>query len=116
MNRHTRDGVVLIEILVAIMILGSGGAALAGRIVQELHQVEILRDREAELFEAEQLIARAALLTRGELELRLGRRPAGNLLLITSRPASTVFRLAVSRADAPGNELLVTLVHRRGDT
>jgi type II secretory pathway component PulJ len=105
-------GAALLEVIVALAILASAGTALIGLLGQALQAESELRDRERALRAAERVLTAAALLTRTDLDRRLGRHPVGELLLEVQRPRPTLYRLAVSLGSAPAVEMLVTVVYR----
>jgi type II secretory pathway component PulJ len=105
-------GVALLEVIVALAILASAGTALIGLLGQALQAESELRDRERALRAAERVLTATTLLTRTDLDRRLGRHPIGELLLEVQRLRPTLYRLAVSLGSAPAVEMLVTVVYR----
>ena len=107
-----RAGSVLLEVLVAIVILSvaAGTAVTQGAAVTRDRRV--LGEREREMWAAERALIASALLTRAELEQRLGERAAGDFVVRIDRPEPDLFRISVSPLSAPERELLATVVHR----
>lgn len=105
-------GMVLLEVLVALVILATAGASLVTLVADAIHAVEGARLREARYHDAAALMSRLALRDRKGLDIRLGRRVDGGLVTDVQRPRPGLYRLAVSDTIAPDAELLVTIVHR----
>lgn len=105
-------GGALLEVLVAVLVLATGGLACASLVATGLETVEAARAREPRYAAAGQLLARLAGRDRRELDLRLGERSEGELLTNVQRPRPGLYRLAVRHVDAPEVDLLVTIVHR----
>jgi hypothetical protein len=102
----------LLETMVALTILATGALALL-EIGAAGARAETLAARlENELAAAERLLAAHTLLSRVDLDRRIGLRDAGDYVVGVQRPQSTLYRVAVSRAASPGVEVLVTVVYR----
>ena len=112
--RQNERGVVLLEVMVALAILASSGAALIALLGQALRDELGLRERERSLRVAERVLTAAVLLTRIDLDRRIGRHQVGEIILEVQRPQSTLYRIAVSETRAPEIETLVTVVYRPG--
>jgi hypothetical protein len=52
------------------------------------------------------------LLTRADLDRRLGTHRIGEFAVEVQRPERTLYRIAIAGAEAGANELLVTVVYR----
>ena len=105
-------GIVLLEVLVALVILATAGASLVTLVADAIRSVDDARARELQYHGAEGVMARLALRDRKGLDIRLGRRTEGDFLTDVQRPRPALYRLAVSDTMAPDAELLVTIVHR----
>lgn len=108
-----RRGVVLIEVLVAVAILGTAALSFMSFLVTTQEMQYRQHERLLEEGQAERLLIANALLTRVELEQRLGVREAGAFLVWIDRPEPSLFRIGISTASAPEREILSTLVYRR---
>ncbi len=108
MSRH---GGVLIEVLVALAILSSAGVSTVVLLTAHARAQAHVQESEEEVVQAERLLAASALLTRAELDQRLGTRVVRGFEVAVSRPESELYRIAVARPGGP--EVLVTVVHRR---
>jgi len=108
----TRRGSALIEVLVALVVLSAAGVSTLGYLTAFVDAQARLQQREAELLRADRLLTATALLDRADLDLRLGVRTVGDLVVSVNRPQPALYRIAVSPATVPEAELLVTVVFR----
>lgn len=111
-SSHARRGAILLECLVAltlVMLLGLPALALAKASIRALAESAA---EERHLQQAERALAKASLLTRQELDLRLGSHRDDRFVINVQRPEHELYRLAVADTAAPQVELLVTVVHR----
>jgi len=110
---HRADrGIALLEAMVALAILASAGGFLVALVAAGLRSEHELRQRELTLQAAERVLAATTLLTRADLDQRLGRHRVGELLVEVERPEPALYRIAVSENAAPALELLATVVYR----
>jgi type II secretory pathway component PulJ len=107
--RSTERGTVLLEVMIALTILLASGVSLLSLLGASLASEASLAQREAELRDLDRLLTAMTLLTREDLDRRLGRHPVGSLTAEVQRPESGLYRLAVSRT---GEGPLVTVVYR----
>ena len=112
MTPRAEAGVVLLEVLVALVILATAGVALLGLVGAGMRGEQDARERERTLAAEERLLAASTLLKRGELDQRIGRHPVGEFLVDVERPEPTLYRIAVLDARSPQVEDLVTVVYR----
>ncbi|HZH42407.1 MAG TPA: hypothetical protein VFD85_15440 [Gemmatimonadales bacterium] len=105
-------GVVLLEVLVAIAILGAAGLSLVSLVQEGLIGAGRAAARERELVAEERVLGAFTLLNREDLDVRLGHHPVGEFVVDVERPERTLYRVALSRATAPDVEDLVTVVYR----
>jgi type II secretory pathway component PulJ len=105
-------GVALLEVLAAILILAVAGLGFVELVSAGTRAVTTARARERELADEERLLAAYTLLTRSDLDRRMGRREVGPYLADVQRPERTLYRIALLRQDAPEVEDLVTVVYR----
>lgn len=110
--RIDNRGVALLEVLVAVAILGVAAISLIELVAAGTTAVTAARKRERELADEERLLAAYTLLTRGDLDRRLGERTVGPYILNVQRPEATLYRVALRRSSAPALEDLVTVVYR----
>ena len=109
---RNRKGMILIDALLAVAILSSAGVAFVTLLVSTLEFHGRVHEREIELGRAERILTATTLLTRSELEQRIGMRPAGDFAIWVDRPEPRLFRVGVAPLARPEAELLATLVYR----
>ncbi len=110
---RTDRGIVLLEALIALAILSGAGLALLSLVTSGLRAEQDARERERILEVEERVLTALTLLKRGELDLRLGRHPIGELIADIQRPEPTLYRIALVQVTSPDVEDLVTVVYRR---
>ncbi|MGH7528905.1 MAG: hypothetical protein ACREMN_00835 [Gemmatimonadales bacterium] len=106
-------GAVLLEVLVALVVLATAGIAFAEVVGAGVRGERDARQREQTLAAEERVLAALTLLTRNELDQRIGRRPIGEFIADIQRPEPTLYRVALLQAASPQVEDLVTVVYRR---
>ncbi len=109
-------GVVLLEVLVAIVILATAGIGLVEVVGSGLRSERDARLREITLATEERLLAALTLLNRTELDQRIGRRQIGEFVVDIQRPEQTLYRIALVQVQSPQVEDLVTVVYRRKES
>ena len=109
---RSERGVVLLEVLVALVVLATVGIALAELAGAGLRGERDAREREMRLAAEERVLAALTLLTRSELDQRIGRRQIGEFVTDIQRPEPTLYRIAVLERRSPQVEDLVTVVYR----
>jgi prepilin-type N-terminal cleavage/methylation domain-containing protein len=110
--RINRQGVALLEVLAAIMILGIAGTALMELVAGGTRAAGAAREREQQLGDEERLLSAYTLLARTDLDRRLGRREVGPYVVNIQRPEKRLYRIAIDREAAADVEELVTVVYR----
>ncbi len=105
-------GVVLLEVLVAVVILATAGIGLVELLGSGLRAEHDARLREATLATEERLLSALTLLTRAEFDQRIGRRQLGEFVVDVQRPERTLYRIAVIQTQSLQVEDLVTVVYR----
>ncbi len=111
MRRGDR-GIALLEAMVALAILAASGASLIAVVASGLRSEQEMRRRETTMWAAERVMAASTLLTRADLDLRIGRHDVGEFIVTIQRPEPTLYRIALSERVQPEQELLVTVVYR----
>lgn len=109
---RSESGGILFEAMVSLTILALAGGGAVTLLAAALSAEQRREWQEALIEEADRVMTATSLLTRQELDLRLGVRNVGRLLVTVSRPERALYRVAVALATAPARELLVTVVHR----
>jgi type II secretory pathway component PulJ len=107
-------GVVLLEVLIALTIVGVTGASLVAATAGVLRAEEEAARRERAVVRQEEVLAAISLFTRDELVARLGSRTVGRYRIDIERPRAGLFRIQVTAPDSIGVPPLVTIVHRGG--
>jgi len=105
-------GVALLEVLVAILLIAVAGLGLVELVSGNIRAVTTASEREMELADMSRLLTAHTLLTRADLDLRLGAREVGPYVVRVQRPETQLYRIAVARAATPSIEDLVTVVFR----
>lgn len=109
-----RAGVALLEAIIALAVLGSAGLSLIAILRQAVMAQVGSQQAEQVLMNADRVLAATTLLTRVDLERRIGTRKVGEFRIEVSRPEPTLFRIALTEVRAPDRLLLVTVIHRPG--
>ncbi len=107
-----RGGFALLDVLLALALLGSAGLAVVSLLDQALRAEQVARAVEREYQAADRVLTALTLLHRAELDQRIGRRPLGEFIVDIQRPERGLYRIAVAGVSAPGRDLLVTVVAR----
>lgn len=97
-----RGGVVLLEVLVALMILAIAGIALMEFVEQVEYAVRQSDVRSKELVSANGFMESVALWPRVDLDRHLGRHPEGEFELVIDRPTSTLYHVVLARRPSNG--------------
>lgn len=97
-------GAVLLDVLVGVLLLATAGVALVELAGGALRAAGDSTVREHRLRDIERLVAAHTLLTRPELDRRLGDRTVGPYVVNIQRPERELFRIQIDE--------LVTVVHR----
>lgn len=105
-------GMTLIEVLAALVLLTTAGIALIGTL-----GAAVRAERQAEAEEratdgASRLLAALSLLSRADLDRRLGERTVGQFVIRVQRPEPVLYRVSLADPAAPAVELLATVVYR----
>jgi hypothetical protein len=113
---RSERGVVLLEVLVAVVILSTAGIGLVELVGSGLLAERDARLRESTLAGEERLLSALTLLNRKELDQRIGRRPIGEFVVDVQRPEKNLYRIALVQEQSPQVEDLVTVVYRAETT
>lgn len=106
-----RQGVILLEVLLALTILGTLGAALTTLALESGRSVARTAESERELRRASGFLEAVALWPRADLDRRLGSRRQGAWLLTVVRRTTVLY--AVQLHDSTGSEeLFHTVLYR----
>ena len=105
-------GVALLEVLAALVILSIAALSFVDLVAAGTRAVGAARQRERQLADEERLLTAYTLLSRGDLDRRLGRRELGPYVVIVERPERVLYRIALARMESMAVEDLVTVVYR----
>jgi len=111
--RADRRGLALLEVLLALAILTMAGAGMVGALAAAMRSENKLRHEEASMLSADRVLAATTLLSRADLDRRLGAHPVGEFVVEVQRPRSALYRISVADAGMPEVERLVTVVYRQ---
>lgn len=107
-----RAGFALLESLLALAILGTAGLSLVALVRSGLESEHKAREVEEVTASASRVLTAMSLLTRADLDQRLGTHPVGEFAVEVQRPERTLYRIAISSQAAPAVEMLVTVVYK----
>lgn len=111
-TRLNRRGVALLEVLVALAVLGVAGLALVEVSAQSLRILDHAQTVERRVADEDRLLAAYTLLSRQDLGQRAGRHRVGPYDVRVERLDFTLFRITVGPAGEPAD--LTTVVYRPG--
>ncbi len=106
-----RDGAVLLEVVVALTILATGGVtmiALASQSMDALRRAHVAEDDTAS---ASAFLHAVSLWPRADLDRHLGDRPQGHWRLRVERPLPTLYGITITDSTG-GRTLLSTALYR----
>jgi prepilin-type N-terminal cleavage/methylation domain-containing protein len=97
---HARTGMTLLEVLVALMILGTAGVATIGLVTESWRAVRAAREADRSVREASAFFDAVALWPREDLDRHLGDRGQGPWRMRVDRSTPTLY--VVTLADSSG--------------
>lgn len=104
-----RRGVLLLEVLAALTIFALAAAGALSLLAQVSESEQRLQAEERRLTDQDRLMSAYSLLSRRDLDLRLGARTVGPYVVEVQRPEQTVYRVTIG--DSTGVDL-ATLLYR----
>ena len=107
-------GVALLEVLVALAIIGIAGTELVSLVSAGTNAQLASRAVEERLADEERLLAAYCLLSREDLNRRIGHRDIGRYWVTIARPESVLYRVSVAAHETPETEDLLTVIYRPG--
>ena len=105
-------GAVLLEVLIALTVLATAGSALVTLLDRAVAAQVAARESERRIESADRLLTALSLLSRADLEQRIGVHRVGEFIVRVERPEPTLFRVAIAAAETPLEAMLVTVVYR----
>ena len=106
MTRRCNRGMTLLEVLVALAILGAAATGVAGLASQAWRTVYAAREADRSVGEASAFLDAVALWPREDLDQRLGDRVQRPWRLRIDRPLPTLY--VVTLTDSSGRDTLLT--------
>jgi Tfp pilus assembly protein PilV len=107
-----RRGAALLEALVALTIVTISVSSALSVLIHAAQEQRTLDARERQLGGAGKLLVVYSLLTRDQLDQRLGQQVIDSWVLRVQRPEENLYRVAVAAGTSPEHELLVTVLYR----
>ena len=114
-QRHVPRGHILLEVVVALLLLGTTGIVLLSAVAHSRHVAVRALEREEQVQASVHLMDAATLWTRQELDLRLGVHPQGPWMLDIERVGADIYRIALYETSAL-DATFVTFVSREAAT
>ena len=112
MTRGRRSGLTLLEVLVALTLLGLGAAAWTGLAGQGMHSIQRGHARELELLRASQAMSRISLWPRERIEALGGNGIVWGFRVGMEPLTPSLYRVTIADS-AGGAELLRTSLYVR---
>lgn len=111
-TRQKRAGVVLLDVLCAMLVLSVAGIGLLSQVAASLHAARAAAEAEERVGRLDQLLRVHALLTAAELRARAGLRAYGSATVEVRPLTSSLFEVTV---DGVGGGSLKTVLFARED-
>ena len=108
---RNRNGVALIETLIALVVLAFAGAGMISLLAQTLNSVHGLHERERDTTDAARLLEVVASLSHAQLVASVGVTRETALWLSVEQPAPSLFHVVI-RDTLHRAELLHTTIYR----
>lgn len=115
MSGKNERGVALLEVLVALTLIGTTGLAAIGMLNAAVNDMRMISARETAQTAAQSLMVRYAVMSRRELNQRIGQEEIGTMFVRVTRPEAELYRVAVGQLASRTDEMLVTVIHRPRD-
>jgi hypothetical protein len=111
MRRKKRDGVILLEAIVALTLLTIAALATVAVVRQGVESVRRATAAESEIRRASAFMDAIALWPRADLDRHLGDRPEGPWRLAIDRPIPTLYRVVLTDSSTR-RELIRSALYR----
>jgi type II secretory pathway pseudopilin PulG len=112
--KRGESGTTLLEVIVALAILGGAGLVLTAEVRQSLAATMRIQAAERDVVEASAFLEAVALWPRGDLDRHLGNRRNGPWRLLVLRSSEALYEVSV-RDSADTRTLVGTTLYRSGD-
>ncbi len=103
---------MLLEVIIALAVLGTAILALTGWMLSSASAVERARKSERDVERASAFLDHVALWPAADLDRRLGDNPQGPWRLRVARPAPRLYEITIADSARAGTLLLRTAVYR----
>jgi type II secretory pathway pseudopilin PulG len=103
---------LLLEVMVAVAILATAAVSVVGLLAQSAQHEQRAEEVERRLADQERLLTAMTLLSRDDLDRRLGQRSAGPYVVDVQRPTRVLYRVSIALGDSALWPDLVTLIYR----
>jgi hypothetical protein len=113
--RHTRAGLILLEVLAALAIFTIAAGAVIACVHDSFHVVQGVRNAESEVRKASDLFDATTLWTRTELDQRLGERRQGQWWLRINKETPELYVLTLTDSTRQHTILHTSLYRRTPD-
>lgn len=107
-------GIALLETLIALVILGTAGANAVAVLVESTDGFQQVAREERDVQDQSRLLTAISLLSRSDLEQRLGERLAGPYTVEVRHPEVEIYRVRVRSLGQPPSQALETALYRPG--
>jgi type II secretory pathway component PulJ len=111
-DRTSNRGAMLLEAVIALAIVSVVGISMLALIAALQRDQGRLATLERRIASADHVMTAMVLLTREDLDRRLGRHGSGEFSVEVERPERTLYRIAVADTSRPDRELLTTVIYR----
>jgi prepilin-type N-terminal cleavage/methylation domain-containing protein len=95
-SARRRSGLTLLEVLVALAILGLGSAAWVGLVAQGMHAARMSDSRDAQIQHAALQLARMSTWSRTQLAAHVGRTAAPGFLVIVGEVTPSLYDVVIA--------------------
>lgn len=96
MSRGAERGVALLEVAIALTVLGIAGLSAVGALLEAADQVERVAQAERRIVDQSRLLSAMGLMTRDDLLHQLGQRTAGPYTVRTRQRSEALFQVTVA--------------------
>ena len=112
-HRHARAGSALLDVVVALVVLGLSGTGLIALVGQSAHSVRHVRDAEREVRRASDQLARLVVADRARLLAMVGQTVSHGWIVTIVQSSPDLFDVVIADTTAP---VLRTTLYRPDTT
>ena len=107
--RQLRRGSALLDVVIALVVLGLSGTGLITLLGQTAHSMRTVRTTEREIRRASDEIGRFVTYDRSQLVAMVGRWRSRGWTIRVAQPSSDLFDVSIANSDSTGPLLHTTL-------